>query len=112
MVESWYEEVTVFNRKEVSAFKYVILRNSLESLETCIVFRISFSKNCFSFLRDDVNDDGEDIGHYTQLVWATTDKIGCGLTQYRDEDGDLVNNLVCNYGEGGNVSGKPIYKTG
>ncbi|PRD22717.1 UNVERIFIED_CONTAM: CRISP/Allergen/PR-1 [Trichonephila clavipes] len=39
----------------------------------------------------------KEIGHFTQMVWAKTWKIGCGFTAYLD--GDSYNWLyVCNYG--------------
>ena len=54
-------------------------------------------------------------GHLTQLIWAETDKLGCGITL-------LVRNmfggsmwkylLVCEYGPAGNVESRPIYQYG
>ncbi|XP_038065692.1 uncharacterized protein LOC119735827 [Patiria miniata] len=52
-------------------------------------------------------------GHYTQVVWAETDKIGCGLAYcgyisgYRD-----AWNFVCNYGPAGNFYGQKPYNLG
>ena len=40
------------------------------------------------------------VGHYTQVVWATSSRLGCGRR------GRYV---VCNY-LGGNMSGASIYK--
>lgn len=38
-------------------------------------------------------------GHYTQVAWASTTKIGCGLVTYKS--GRWFNNyIVCNYGPG------------
>ena len=44
-------------------------------------------------------------GHYTQIVWRATRKVGCAIgdcpgLQFRTS-------LVCNYGPGGNNGGKP-----
>nr|XP_039256338.1 peptidase inhibitor 16-like [Styela clava] len=42
-------------------------------------------------------------GHYTQVIWATTYKVGCGYAVYRT--GTTVYNstsIVCNYGPSGN----------
>ncbi|XP_028982360.1 ancylostoma secreted protein [Diachasma alloeum] len=53
----------------------------------------------------------EDTGHYTQLVWAGTTQLGCGLTRYK-KPGEWYNTyLVCNYAPGGNIIGAPIYQT-
>ena len=43
----------------------------------------------------------EDVGHYTQLMWRSTDRVGCAIT--RNQDYDF---LVCRYLEGGNVIGE------
>ncbi|XP_046581659.1 cysteine-rich venom protein kaouthin-2-like [Haliotis rubra] len=40
------------------------------------------------------------IGHYTQVVWADTQKIGCGYTMC-----DSSKFYVCNYGPAGNIGG-------
>jgi len=50
-------------------------------------------------------------GHYTQVVWAKTHKVGCGVTVF--QDGRFFSTyLVCNYGPAGNVRGEPIYTQG
>jgi len=50
-------------------------------------------------------------GHYSQLVWADTSKIGCGVIQHKD--GRFTARLyVCNYGEAGNILRRPVYKIG
>ena len=43
----------------------------------------------------------EDVGHYTQLMWRSTDRVGCAIAQSVDYDF-----LVCRYLEGGNVLGE------
>jgi hypothetical protein len=43
----------------------------------------------------------EDVGHYTQLMWRNTAKIGCAVTQNSREEF-----LVCRYSRGGNVIGE------
>merc|ERR1711962_508057 len=53
-----------------------------------------------------------EIGHYTQIVWAETSEVGCGYIRYTDEEGTVTDELVCNYGPGGNYHKKPIYDQG
>jgi len=43
-------------------------------------------------------------GHYTQVVWAETDMVGCGLRYYKD-GGWFATLIYCNYGIGGNMVG-------
>ncbi|XP_011871194.1 PREDICTED: venom allergen 3-like [Vollenhovia emeryi] len=50
-----------------------------------------------------------ETGHYTQLVWATTTKIGCGRIMYKS-NGWNNHFLVCNYGPSGNWIGNRIYE--
>ncbi|CAB4068076.1 CRISP [Lepeophtheirus salmonis] len=50
-------------------------------------------------------------GHYTQMVWSSTNKIGCGKIVYRK--GKTLNKyLVCNYGAAGNILNTPMYRIG
>ena len=56
-----------------------------------------------------------DAGHYTQVVWAETDEIGCGFSYYSEQVGPFLAYkalTVCNYAIGGNDAGKPMYKIG
>ncbi|XP_065353312.1 cysteine-rich secretory protein 2-like isoform X2 [Cloeon dipterum] len=45
-----------------------------------------------------------EIGHYTQLVWAKTYKVGCGLAKCSDNKGTFYN-YICNYCPAGNMQG-------
>jgi uncharacterized protein YkwD len=45
--------------------------------------------------------DGDVIGHFTQLVWAGSTRVGCGLAQCGEWD-----YLVCNYSPPGNYVGE------
>lgn len=47
--------------------------------------------------------DLEKVGHYTQLIWRNTRKVGCALARGAREDV-----LVCRYSEGGNVIGERV----
>jgi hypothetical protein len=42
-----------------------------------------------------------DVGHYTQLVWSRSTRVGCAVAQSRVED-----ILVCRYSAAGNVHGQ------
>jgi len=45
-----------------------------------------------------------DVGHYSQMIWAKTKKLGCGMARGGSRD-----YLVCQYAESGNRKGKPVY---
>ena len=50
-------------------------------------------------------------GHYTQMVWAKTSKIGCGSISW--QEGRFIKQfLVCNYGPSGNFLRAPMYEIG
>jgi Cysteine-rich secretory protein family len=42
-----------------------------------------------------------DVGHYTQVIWATTERVGCAVHQTAKWD-----YLICRYSPPGNVSGR------
>jgi hypothetical protein len=44
-------------------------------------------------------------GHYTQVVWRTTLKIGCAVGNCPNIQ--FPNSIVCDYGPGGNTGGRP-----
>ena len=48
---------------------------------------------------------GRVCGHYTQLVWRTTTRVGCA-TSYCPALA-FPYSVVCNYGPGGNTGGRP-----
>lgn len=45
----------------------------------------------------------QQVGHYTQIVWARTDRVGCGV--HRGGGWDY---LVCRYSPAGNVMGQAV----
>ena len=51
---------------------------------------------------------------YTQLVWADTEELGCGLVYYEESDPQATRTphrhlLVCNYAAAGNMISKDVY---
>lgn len=56
-----------------------------------------------------------DAGHYTQVVWADTEEIGCGWTYYAEQVGPFLaykSLTICNYAKGGNAANRPMYLAG
>ena len=58
-------------------------------------------------------NSGKVCGHYTQVVWANSYAVGCGITScnnvYAYPQGSL---LICSYGPPGNYVGQKPYKAG
>jgi len=52
-----------------------------------------------------------DALHYTQVVWAETEEVGCGLTYYK-ENGSFNQLVVCNYATTGNRWNEALYLQG
>merc|ERR1719427_1021438 len=52
--------------------------------------------------------------HFSQVVWADSYMIGCGITTYMKNPKDywMWSIVMCNYGPGGNWLGSPLYKIG
>ncbi|XP_045633781.1 peptidase inhibitor 16 isoform X3 [Ursus americanus] len=60
-------------------------------------------------------DRGQMCGHYTQVVWAKTERIGCGshfCEKLQGVEEINIQLLVCNYEPPGNVKGKRPYQEG
>jgi hypothetical protein len=55
-----------------------------------------------------VSRDGawEKVGHYTQMVWPATTRVGCAVASNATSDF-----LVCRYSPAGNVMGRPLLTT-
>ncbi|VEN64642.1 unnamed protein product [Callosobruchus maculatus] len=51
-------------------------------------------------------------GHFTQMIWADSEFIGCGYTHFKSNDPKwrYKKLYVCNYGPGGNIQGRPPYQ--
>ncbi|KAF6202933.1 hypothetical protein GE061_003340 [Apolygus lucorum] len=52
-----------------------------------------------------------ETGHFSQVVWAKTRRIGCGAVSYKRERLFWMV-IVCNYGPSGNFIGTPMYTKG
>eukprot|EP01080_Neovahlkampfia_damariscottae_P000261 gene261-6676_t len=53
---------------------------------------------------------GKVCGHYTQVVWAKTTKVGCAY--YTCNSVTFKNTILCNYSPGGNFNGESPYEQG
>jgi hypothetical protein len=47
--------------------------------------------------------DWVDVGHYTQMIWPTTQRVGCALAAT-----PRIDYLVCRYATAGNIDGRPV----
>ncbi len=55
------------------------------------------------------------VGHFTQMTWAQTTKIGCGkLFSYPDRERSPFGQqfFICNYGLAGNLIKSEMYRVG
>nr|XP_048307211.1 peptidase inhibitor 16 isoform X2 [Myodes glareolus] len=60
-------------------------------------------------------DPGQMCGHYTQVVWSKTERIGCGshfCESLQGVEEANIHLLVCNYEPPGNVKGRKPYQEG
>jgi hypothetical protein len=44
-----------------------------------------------------------DVGHYTQMIWPTTQRVGCAVATAKSTD-----YLVCRYASAGNIDGRRL----
>ena len=75
------------------------------SLETMIANWASEKRMFRAGLFPNVSTTGNwaDVGHYTQIVWPGSLRVGCGLRSSARDD-----YLVCRYAAPGNVVGEPV----
>ena len=49
------------------------------------------------------NGNWADVGHYSQMIWPTTTRLGCAIA-----GGPRVDVLVCRYSPAGNIDGRRV----
>jgi len=81
-VNNWYSEVQYFN-------KYKLDPNNFQNGAGKLV-------------------NGEEVGHFTQVIWGATTHVGCGWVHFKKGDW-WTTYMNCNYGPTGNALGKAIY---
>lgn len=92
-----------------SSFGQNLFKGSAKPNLTSMIFAFANETKYFQF---DANgggtcQTGKVCGHYTQVVWAATVYVGCGVTKC---SGYWLG--TCNYVGPGNYRGSPPYKTG
>lgn len=68
---------------------------------------ISGTERCEPVCIQGLNSTG--CGHYTQVVWDSTEFVGCGYASCDDNQGGTWEVWVCNYGPPGNIQGRAPY---
>ncbi|WP_268796423.1 MULTISPECIES: CAP domain-containing protein [unclassified Sphingomonas] len=76
---------------------------SIEQMSTYWADEKRYYKNGI-FPNNSTTGDLDDVGHYTQMVWRSTTRVGCATIRGAKDDF-----FVCRYGEGGNVLGERPY---
>ncbi|XP_072399644.1 venom allergen 5-like isoform X3 [Diabrotica undecimpunctata] len=91
---------------------YNFAHKDLDAIKKSINAWYSEVKNFNSSILPRFKSKGKVIHHYTQLVWAKTDHVGCALTFYKNSTGWNVHLMACNYGPTGNYNYFSVYKQG
>jgi len=55
---------------------------------------------------------GGTSGHATQVIWAESHRVGCGIMQQKDKIYGNKFNIFCDYGPAANVLGAKVYIRG
>lgn len=94
-------------------------KNSLPSFPEIFVSKWSNGFKYFSIqdILEFNKSKTEQIGQGSQLIWDTTEFVGCGIIMFKnpqlDEDSTVqILRIVCNYAPAGNIPNAPIYKAG
>ncbi len=81
--------------------------SSLENYEFAAVDMWANEKAYYDYATNSGN--GHTVGHYTQVVWQKTTKVGCGKAKSTTDLGG--EHIVCRYQIPGNMSGEKPYCT-
>lgn len=73
--------------------------------EQMIAYWVSEKPNFVPGIFPNVSRTGNwsDVAHYTQVIWRTTNRVGCAI--HADERYDW---LICRYSPPGNIDGRPV----
>jgi pathogenesis-related protein 1 len=66
-------------------------------------------KKAYDGGKQSIPEDLQDIGHYTQMVWKKSTKIGAGKAVIQKGDLKGYTVIVCNYDPPGNFAGEKPY---
>ncbi|XP_043287006.1 venom allergen 5-like [Venturia canescens] len=94
---------------------FFIIRNDLYTeLETMLYYWYSevhnFNNTLVSSYEDPLPTE-ESYSNYTQMVWGSTTRVGCGIVRFITDENLKQTYFVCNYAPRGNIVGQPVYKT-
>ncbi|CAC5394404.1 PI16 [Mytilus coruscus] len=118
IAQSWAEQCNWSHnggRSNIDKFSYV---GENKYINTASTYKIARSVEYWNLEKDKYDYDTQSCSngictHYTQLVWADSEYVGCGI-HYCDSftglSGWKGHYYVCNYGEGGNYVGVNPYK--
>ena len=81
-VQDWYDEVALFDSSNIDSYTYIcmtFLMNKDKMIKPPIYYYL-LSNDTFAHFhsRFDFN-----TGHYTQVVWADTEEVGCGVVYFQ-----------------------------
>ena len=87
----------------------IALRHLEGSYDPSLLNEPSFSvtgwfNECGDYKDNGIDGNGQETGHYTQLMWPSTTSVGCAISKCPDSGKVLV---VCNYAPGGNIKTNP-----
>ncbi|KYN39549.1 Venom allergen 3 [Trachymyrmex septentrionalis] len=118
IAQKWVNQCITGHDKCRNVDRYTVGQNMAQSSSTGK--NTATVENMILLWYDEVNDFNNSkiekyefepkTGHYTQLIWAKSTKIGCGKIEFKDSSNWNKINLCCNYGPHGNMIGQKIYE--